>query len=209
MGWAVHFAAVIGTGFAFGISTLCNSSVLFSTVLLSKKLGIFIGRCVVMQSSGGSTSILKVPHRPRSRKLIVIAERRVIYISSTFPSLQWLYKKVAWHRRGTKVFLRSGAWSSESPLIMVVIFISLLLAGWVLWKIFRWVVIGSPLDNIPGPPSDFFGRGDHFCSLHSWLGSSHGYKAQGSLVTLAWTSTKNCWQNVREITQSSPVPMSR
>jgi len=41
--------------------------------------------------------------------------------------------------------------------------ISLLLAGlWVLWKAFRWFVIGSPLDNIPGPAPDSYVTGDHF-----------------------------------------------
>ena len=28
--------------------------------------------------------------------------------------------------------------------------------SWVLWKYFRQVVVKSPLDNIPGPPSQSF-----------------------------------------------------
>jgi len=91
---------------------------------------------------------------------------------------------------------------------MVVNFISLLLGGWVLWKAFRWFVIGSPLDNIAGPPSDSFVTGKHFVQLQfTW---ANGYKVSclDSLVALAPTSTKTCWQNVRDITQSRSVPIS-
>jgi len=156
-----------------------------------------------MQSSGGSTSKLKVPHRPRSRILIVIAERRVIYISSTFPSLQWLYKKVAWHRRGNQGF--PSFWS-------LILWVSTYHGSDLYFTSACWM---GPLESI-SMDRNWFSLGQHSwaslrfiwerwpsCLLHSWLGGSHGYKAPGSLVTLAWTSTKNCWQNVREITQSS------
>ena len=54
---------------------------------------------------------------------------------------------------------------------MVLNVISLVLAGWVLWKAFRWFVIGCSLDNIPGPQSDSFVTGKQFVHFTVHVGS--------------------------------------
>ena len=79
-------------------------------------------------------------------------------------------------RRGTAhTFI--GPWGSDGVpytpshnlLDLLTTMISLLLQGtvicsvsWLLWKYFRQLVVKSPLDNIPGPPSHSFLYGEHF-----------------------------------------------
>ena len=128
---------------------------------LNSKLSIFIG--------GPSRYLSESPHQYRPGSYI--AERRMEVI--LFDNSIKRSHDIAGEPRLSSFWSLIQYLVASSPSIMVVIFISLLLAGWVLWKAFRWIVIDSPLDNIPGPPPDpYGGTGDlvHFTvDLSSWL----------------------------------------
>jgi hypothetical protein len=79
--------------------------------------------------------------------------------------------------------------------------------AWVLWKWFQRFVLGSPLDNIPGPPSDSFVTGE--CSLADFMPRHRSTDnlillltcfqecSKGFSVPMLMTIIKNCLNNVR------------
>ena len=59
------------------------------------------------------------------------------------------------------VFLQPFAVYTNAMLLTILQSAIICSSCWFLWKYLRQIVVKSPLDNIPGPPSDSFFYGEH------------------------------------------------